>query len=131
MALNILEYVYNHGNLLKDVKTLPQKRSPQKTETQILQKYQKVREHYPHNMAEISELQAEISVLVEVKQHLLLEHPQNSRKNQRSNESKVPLPRREGAGMRWLRRVSLKGAMREILIRVLPRHFPAAESNAY
>lgn len=131
MALNILEYVYNHGNLLKDVKTLPQKRSPQKTETQILQKYQKVREHYPHNMAEISELQAEISVLVEVKQHLLLEHPQNSRKNQRSNESKVPLPRREGAEMRWLRRVSLKGAMREILIRVLPRHFPAAESNAY
>lgn len=96
MALNILEYVYNHGNLLKDVKTLPQKRSPQKTETQILQKYRKAREHYPHNLAEISELQAEISVLMEVKQHLLLEHPQNIRKNQRSNESKVPLPRKRG-----------------------------------
>ena len=62
-----------------------------------MHKHQKVRRHYAENFAETHEPQAEIPVLTEVREDLLLGHPQNVSKNERINEAEViPFPRTAG-----------------------------------
>lgn len=81
---------------------------------------------------EISALRAEIPVLIEVKEYLLVRCPLIISENQRIDKSKM-VPLLSSAGeerTRSLGSMLLKCAIWEVLDSVLPMHFLAAENNA-